>query len=109
MIRLKTSPGSSLARPPRNESSITNAQATTSAPVDCDQVAAGAHRAAGGQDVVDQEDAAAGPEGVGVDLELVGAVFELIFQRDRGIGELARLADRHEAGAHLQGQRVRRR
>ena len=71
VIRLKTSPGSSLARPPRNESSIRNAQATTSAPVDVDQVAAGPHRAAGGQDIVDQEDALPGPEGVGVDFELV--------------------------------------
>src|SRR3954453_1238486 len=61
-----------------------------------DQVAAGTHGAAGGQDVVDQEDTAAGAERVGVDLEAVVAVFELVVERDRGIRKLARLADRHE-------------
>ena len=62
-----------------------------------DQVAAGAHRAAGGQDVVDQEHALAGPERVAVDLELVAAVLELILLSDGGVRELARLANRHEA------------
>ncbi len=38
-------------------------------------------------------------DGVAVDLELVGAVLELVLLADDRPRELARLADRHEAGA----------
>ena len=39
-----------------------------------------------------------------MDLEAVLAVLELILLGDRRVGELARLANGHEAGAHLHGQ-----
>ena len=54
--------------------------------------------------VVDQEDAAARTEGVGVHLQLVRTVLELVFECDGGVRELSRFADRHESGIHLQGQ-----
>lgn len=40
---------------------------------------------------------------VGVDLDGVNAVFERIVLPDGGAGQLAALADRHEADAHLDG------
>ncbi len=104
VIRLKTSPGSSLARPPRKESSITKAEATTSAPVDWtrSRQARIVPPVASTSSISSTRSPAA--EGIGVDFQLVGAVFQLIFECDRGVGELARLADRDESDAQLQGQ-----
>ena len=62
-------------------------------------------RAAGGQQVVDDQDALAGGDGVAVDLEGVRAVLERVLDGDRLGRELAELADRHEAGVELVGHR----
>src|SRR5258706_6105804 len=58
---------------------------------------------AGRQDVVDQEDLLAMVNGVVVDLEGVGAVFEDVFVALLRPGELARLADGNEACAEALG------
>ena len=58
-------------------------------------------RAAGGDEVVDEDDALALADGVGVDLHLVDAVFERIGDAHRLVRQLALLADRHEAGREL--------
>src|SRR5438552_1934987 len=56
-----------------------------------------AHRSARGQDVVDDEDAIAGVDGVVVDLQNVLAVFELVFVAALGPRQLAGLADGNES------------
>ncbi len=68
-----------------------------------DELDGRARRAPGGDQVVDQQDAVAGADGVGVDLDGVDAVFELIVLADGRPGQLALLADRHEADAELAG------
>ena len=45
----------------------------------------------------------AGRDGVGVDLDRVGAVFEVVLLGHRGAGKLARLADRDEADTERVG------
>src|SRR6185312_13781714 len=49
-------------------------------------------RAAGREQVVVHEHAATVLNGVGVQLELVGAVLQFVFRADRLVGQLARLA-----------------
>src|SRR5438552_12815248 len=58
------------------------------------QLAAGLERAAGGQQVVDQEHAGAGLEAVDVHVQLGLAIFEVVLQLVSLIGKLARLAQR---------------
>ena len=68
-----------------------------------DQIAAGLHGAAGGEDVVDDQDALAFDDGVGVHFQGVFAVFEIVGHCDFFVGELAGLADEDEAGAEAAG------
>src|SRR5216684_1857649 len=69
------------------------------------QIGRGPGGAPGGQDVVDDQDAIGRFEGVGKHLDGRGAVFELVVLRERGAGQLALLADRHEARAEAAGHR----
>jgi hypothetical protein len=69
-----------------------------------EQALAGHHRAAGGDQVVDQHHAVARAHGVGVHLHRGRAVLQLVGFLDRREGQLALLADRHEAHAQLVGQ-----
>ena len=61
------------------------------------------HRAAGGDQVVDQQHALARGGGVGMDFDRGIAVFELVFLGDGGKGQLALLAHRNEAPVQLVG------
>jgi len=86
-----TSP--TLARPPRATSSVSTAAATISPP-SCPT---------GGEDIIDDQDALPGPDGVGVHLEGVGAVLQVVGNGDRLAGELPRLADQAEPGRQAAG------
>ena len=70
-----------------------------------DQGRGGGRGAPGGQDVVDDQDALARLDAVAVQLDRGGAVLELVLLGDRLGRELALLADRHEAGAEVVGDR----
>ena len=72
-----------------------------------DQVEAGPHRAAGRQHVVEQQDLPPGLDGVGVHLQGVGPVFQVIGGGDPVERQFARLTDRHEPRPERQGQRRR--
>src|SRR5204862_1270742 len=61
--------------------------------------------AAGGEEVVDDEDLLAGLDGVAVDLERVRAVLERVLDRDRLGRQLAELPDRDQARIQLVGHR----
>lgn len=63
-----------------------------------DEFAAGLERAAGGEQVVDDDDLAALADGIGVDLEAVGAVFEGVVDAVDAAGELAGFANGDEPG-----------
>ena len=54
---------------------------------------------AGGEDVVDDQDVLAGFDGVGVDLELIGSVFQLILDAPHDGREFLGLANRDETRA----------
>ena len=84
---------------------MTKAQATSSAPVDWTRSRQARMVPPVASTSSSRRTRWPGGEGVGVDLEPVVAVLELILLGDRGVGELARLADRHEPGPHLHGQR----
>src|ERR1700682_1676111 len=64
-----------------------------------EQFRGGRGRAAGGEDVVDQQHFLSGDDGVVVDLQGVGAIFEDVLVALLCPGELAGLADGNEAGA----------
>ena len=64
-----------------------------------DQAARGGGRAAGGEHVVDDEDALVGMDRVTVDLESVAAVLQLVLLADDRPRQLAGLAHRDEGGA----------
>ena len=64
-------------------------------------------RAAGGEDVVDDQDGLVGVDGVTMDLELVGAVLELVLLTCHGPGQLAGLADGDEPGPEPVRHRCR--
>src|SRR5579859_1778255 len=68
-----------------------------------DQVAAGFHGSAGGQEVVYDQYALAFDDGVGVHFEGVFAVLEVVGHGDAAVGELAGLADDDEAGGETAG------
>jgi hypothetical protein len=56
------------------------------------------HGAAGGEEIVDEDDALAGLDGIHMDLEGVGTVLEVVGDSGHWGGKLARLAHRNEAG-----------
>jgi len=62
------------------------------------------HGAAGGEEVVDEDDALAGLNCVIVNLEGVGAIFEVVGDTGDGSGELARLAHGDESGVEAVGE-----
>ena len=84
---------------------MTKPRPTTLAAEPLDQADGGRRRPAGGQHVVDDQDPLADVDGVAVDLEQVGAVLELVLLGLDLPGQLARLADGHEAGAEPVGDR----
>src|SRR5215212_11057992 len=69
-----------------------------------DELAHGAGGAAGGEEVVHDEDAVAAGDGVDVDFEGVGAVFELVGGGYGFPGELVGLAGENEALAGAVGE-----
>ena len=70
-----------------------------------DELATGPHRAAGGEQVIDDQYVLARPHAVDVHFQRVGAVFKVVVKRVRVVRQLAWLADGDEAGAQGQGQR----
>src|SRR5579863_8484129 len=62
------------------------------------QFYSGFHGAAGGKQVIDKDYALAGLDGIEVNLEHVGAVFEIVGDTSYRGGQLTRLADGNEAG-----------
>ncbi len=68
-----------------------------------DEVAGGFHGAAGSEDVVTDEDSLAGFDAVGVHLEGVFAVFEVVGGGYAGSGELAWFSDESEACGEAAG------
>ncbi len=69
------------------------------------EIAQGARRPAGGQQVVVDEHPGAVGQRIGVDLEGVETVLEGVLGADRLRGQLAGLARGHEPGPELAGQR----
>jgi MFS family permease len=63
----------------------------------------GQRRAAGRDQIVDQQHLVRIGQHIGMDLDRVDAIFERVVLPDRRAGQLAALADRHEADAHLDG------
>ena len=61
----------------------------------------GGHGSAGGKHIVDNQDFLAGPEGIGVDFDGIGSVFELVGLPVDGVGQLSGFA--HQAGSGTQG------
>ncbi len=57
------------------------------------------HRAAGGQQVIDQEHPCARLNGILVNLEPIGAIFEAVFDLDDGGWKFAGFSDRDESRA----------
>ena len=62
--------------------------------------------AAGGDQIVHDDDGVAFLHRVGVDFDAVLAVFEIVILAQHAIGQLALLADRHEADAELMRHRA---
>ena len=70
-----------------------------------DELDGGLHGAAGGEEVVDEDDALAGLDGVEMDFEGVGAVFQIVRDASDGGGKLFRLAYGDEAGIEAVSER----
>ena len=86
-------------------SSITKVQPATTPPA-CSIISAGGDRTAGGQQIVDHQHPAARPDdGIGVDLQGVGAIFEVVGMRKRLARQLSRLANGNQPCVELQGKR----
>src|SRR5215217_7541063 len=75
------------------------------APQALDQAGRSPGGAAGGEHVVDDQDPLAGDDGVGVQLEGGAAVLERVLLGLDLVGQLAGLADGHEAGPEVVGDR----
>lgn len=69
------------------------------------QLGGGTRGAPCGDEIVDQHHTPASLDGTRVDLEPVGAVFEVVVHAQRGHRRLAGLADGHEAHAQLHRHR----
>src|SRR3954470_44915 len=65
------------------------------------------NRASRCEQIIDHQDASTLGDAVAMDLEGVGAVFQLVFRAQRLGGKLAELADGHEPYAQEIGQRCR--
>lgn len=70
-----------------------------------DELDGGFHGAAGGKQVIYQQDALAGLNGIAVDLEGVGAVFEIVSDPGYRRGQLARFAHWNKTGVEAVGKR----
>ena len=68
-----------------------------------DHSAGGLHGASGGEEVIDHEDALTVLDGVGVDFEFVGSVFEFVFFGDGLSGQFAGLAYGDETDIEFSG------
>ena len=68
-----------------------------------DEVEGGGGGAAGGEEVIGEEDGFAGADGVLVDFDGVGAVFEVVAGAEGFPGEFAFFADGDEAGVEFGG------
>jgi GNAT superfamily N-acetyltransferase len=73
-----------------------------------DQPAARHHGAAGRQQIIYEQHVRAGSHAVDVDLQLGAAVFQVVLERMRAVGELAWFAERDERPFHEQSQRSRK-
>ena len=93
----------SSSRPPSSGRSMMKVAPTTMPPVRADELGRRLGRAAGGDQVVDDQDALARPDGVLVDLDDVDAVFQRVLLADGLPRQLALLADRDEAAAQPVG------
>lgn len=69
------------------------------------QLAACLHRAAGSQQVIEQQHTRAGMHPIGMHLQLSAAIFQIIFQGIGSVGKFAGLPQRDERLAHLQRER----
>ena len=69
-----------------------------------DELDGGFHGAAGGEQVVDEDDALAGLDGVEVNLEYVGAVFEIVCDARDGRGEFSGLSDGNKTCIETVGE-----
>ena len=105
LMTLVTRRPSSRSRPLRNSSSTRKPRPDDLALQPLDQLDRALDRAAGRQQVVDDEDLLAGLDRVAVDLEGVRPVLEGVLDGDRLGRQLAQLADRDEAGVELVGHR----
>ena len=70
-----------------------------------DELASSLGGAAGSDEVIDDHDALAGLEGVGVDVELTLTVLEAVFDGHALAGQLPGLANRHQRQVEAVGQR----
>ena len=96
-------PGS-LARPLRNVSSTAKAAPATLPPSCWISLIGGCGGAARGEEVVAKQDGLAGLDGVLVEFELVGAVFELVGDGGSFSGKLFWFAHGNETGTQTIGQ-----
>ena len=106
-IREKTSRLGSFLRPLRKVSSTAKAKPSTLPPSSWIELGGGCGGAAGGEQVVADDDAVAGSDGVFVEFERVGAVFEGVGDGARFCGEFFRLSNGDETGAESIGERGR--
>src|SRR5262245_41241126 len=70
-----------------------------------DQFAPGFHGAAGGEQVIDEQDAMPLRHAVDVNLQHGAAVLKIVLQGMRAIGQLSRFSQGHKWLVHAQGQR----
>ena len=70
-----------------------------------DELTSSGHRASGGKQVIDEQDALPGDDGIAVDFDRRLAVLQLIVGPDRLGRELAGLPGRNETGSQLERHR----
>ena len=70
-----------------------------------DEIHTGEHGAAGGQQIVHNQDSIGRAESIDVHVKCVGAVFEVVRKRLRFIRQLAGLSDGHERGIQRECER----
>ena len=91
--------------PGRPVSSITKAHSSSTPPTRRTRLGCGDRRAAGGKEIVNQQDSLASPHGVTVHFQRVRAVFQGVGLGNGLMRQLARLPYRHEAHAERSGYR----
>ncbi len=100
----KTFVPGSLARPFRKFSSTAKAAPAISPPSWRIKLTCGCGCASGGEEIVAEEDVLAGLDGVGVDFERIGGVFELVGDGYCFRGQFFRFANGDESGVETVGE-----